>query len=90
MDSTDGYVILDVRTPDEYEAFHIENAILISDYEIMEKAEGILKDKDQVIFVYCRSGRRSKNAAKDLVKLGYKNVIDFGGINSWPYGVVTE
>ena len=53
--------------------------------EILEKAESVLKDKDQLILVYCRSGRRSKLAAEDLVKLGYTNIKEFGGINDWPY-----
>ena len=90
MDSEEGYVILDVRTPEEFAAGHIAGAILIPDYEIGEKAESILTDKDQLILVYCRSGRRSKNAANELVKLGYTNIKEFGGINDWKYGTVTE
>ena len=90
MDSEDGYVILDVRTPEEFAERHIEGAILIPDYEIREKAESILTDKDQLILVYCRSGRRSKNAANELATLGYTNIKEFGGINDWKYGTVTE
>ena len=90
MDSEDGYVILDVRTPEEFAERHIEGAILIPDYEIGEKAESILTDKDQLILVYCRSGRRSKNAASELAALGYTNIKEFGGINDWKYGTVTE
>ena len=90
MDSEDGYVILDVRTPEEFAERHIEGAILIPDYEIGEKAESILTDKDQLILVYCRSGRRSKNAANELATLGYTNIREFGGINDWKYGTVTE
>ena len=90
MDSGEGYVILDVRTPEEYAAGHIAGAILIPDYEIREKAENILTDKDQLILVYCRSGRRSKNAANELAALGYTNIKEFGGINDWKYGTVTE
>ena len=90
MDSMDKYIILDVRTEDEYNEFHIENAINIPDYEIGTKAEDILKDKNQTIFVYCRSGRRSKGAAKELVTLGYTNVIDFGGVIDWHYGFVSQ
>ena len=90
MDSEEGYVILDVRTPEEYAEGHIAGAILIPDYEIGEKAESILTDKDQLILVYCRSGRRSKNAANELVALGYTNIKEFGGINDWKYGTVTE
>ena len=90
MDSEDGYVILDVRTSEEFAERHIEGAILIPDYEIREKAESILTDKDQLILVYCRSGRRSKNAANELATLGYTNIREFGGINDWKYGTVTE
>ena len=90
MDSGEGYVILDVRTPEEFAERHIEGAILIPDYEIREKAESILTDKDQMILVYCRSGRRSKNAANELATLGYTNIKEFGGINDWKYGTVTE
>ena len=90
MVSEEGYVILDVRTPEEYAAGHIAGAILIPDYEIREKAQNILTDKDQLILVYCRSGRRSKNAANELAALGYTNIKEFGGINDWKYGTVTE
>ena len=90
MDSEKGYIILDVRTEEEYAAGHIEGAVLIPDYEIQEKAEEILLDKSQLILVYCRSGRRSKNAASTLASLGYTNVKEFGGIINWKYGTVTE
>ena len=90
MDSEVGYIILDVRTEEEYAVGHIAGAILIPDYEIAEKAESMLTDKDQLILVYCRSGRRSKNAAATLVSLGYTNVKEFGGIIDWKYGTVTE
>ena len=85
MDTQEGYIILDTRTQEEYDQGHIPGAILIPYDEIMEKAEGILTDKDQLILVYCRSGRRSKIAADDLVKLGYTNIREFGGIIDWPY-----
>ena len=88
MDSQDGYVILDVRTQEEFDEAHIDGAILIPDYEIADKAESILKDKNQLILVYCRSGRRSKLAAEELVKLGYTNIKEFGGIIDWPYETV--
>ena len=90
MDSEKEYIILDVRTAEEYAAGHIEGAVLIPDYEIQEKAEEILLDKSQLILVYCRSGRRSKNAASTLASLGYTNVKEFGGIINWKYGTVTE
>ena len=85
MDTQDGYVILDTRTEEEYETGHIPGAIVISHEQIKEKAEQVLTDKGQLILVYCRSGRRSKLAAQDLVDLGYTNVKEFGGIIDWPY-----
>lgn len=88
MDNENGYVILDVRTQEEYDEAHIDGAILIPDYEIADKAESVLKDKDQLLLVYCRSGRRSKNAASELVSLGYTNVKEFGGIIDWPYETI--
>ena len=87
MDNEEGYVILDARTQEEYDQGHIPGAIVISHEEIMEKAENVLTDKDQLILVYCRSGRRSKIAAEALVELGYTNITEFGGINDWPYEV---
>lgn len=85
MDGRENYVILDTRTQEEYEESHIPGAVLIPHDVILEKAEGILTDKDQLILVYCRSGRRSKLAAEDLLKLGYTNIREFGGIIDWPY-----
>ena len=81
------YIILDVRTEEEYNEGHIPNAILIPNTEIRERAELELTDQDQLILVYCRSGNRSKLAAAILVELGYTNVVEFGGINSWPYDI---
>ena len=88
MDSEEGYIILDVRTQEEYHQGHIPGAILIPEYEIAKRAEKELPDKDQLILVYCRSGRRSKIAAEELVKLGYANVKEFGGIIYWEYDIV--
>ena len=85
MDTEEGYIILDVRTQEEYDQGHIPGAILIPDTEIETKAEEVLTDKDQLILVYCRSGRRSKIAAEALVELGYTNIKEFGGIIEWPY-----
>ena len=85
IDSEEGYIILDVRTQEEYDEGHIPGAIVISHEEIAEKAEEVLTDKDQLILVYCRSGRRSKIAAEALVELGYTNIKEFGGIIDWPY-----
>ena len=88
MDSESGYIILDARTQEEYDEGHIPGAIMIPEYEIAERAEKELPDKDQLILVYCRSGRRSKIAAEELVKLGYTNVKEFGGIIDWEYEIV--
>ena len=90
MDNETDYIILDVRTEEEFSKGHIDGAILIPDYEITDKAEEILTDKDQLILVYCRSGRRSKLAADSLVTMGYTNIKEFGGIIDWPYDVVTK
>lgn len=87
METEDNYVILDVRTDEEYSEGHIPGAMLIPDYEIAEKAESLLKDKNQLILVYCRSGNRSKGASEALAKLGYTNVVEFGGIIDWPYEI---
>ncbi|PWM45309.1 MAG: rhodanese-like domain-containing protein [Clostridiales bacterium] len=90
IDTEKGYIILDVRTQEEYDEVHIKDALLIPDYEIQTRAEKELTDKNQQILVYCRSGRRSAIAAKKLIDMGYTNVKDFGGIISWPYEIVTE
>ena len=87
MDSEKGYIILDVRTQEEYDEGHIPGAIVIPHEEITERAEDVLTDKDQLILVYCRSGRRSKIAAEALAELGYTNIKEFGGILDWPYEV---
>ena len=89
MDSEEGYIILDARTREEYDEGHIPGAIVISHEEIAEKAEEVLTDKNQLILVYCRSGRRSKIAAEALLELGYTNIKEFGGIIDWPYEVTT-
>ena len=88
MDSENGYIIIDARTQSEYDEGHIPNAILIPEYEIADRAEKELTNKNQLILVYCRSGRRSKIAAEELVKLGYTNVKEFGGIIDWEYDIV--
>ena len=87
MDSGEEHIILDTREQDEYDEGHIPGAILIPYTEIENKAEEIIPDKDKLILVYCRSGRRSKIAAESLAKLGYTNVKEFGGIIDWPYEV---
>ncbi len=85
IDGNDDLVVLDVRTQEEYNEGHIENAVLIPDTEISTKAPTVLADQNQTILVYCRTGRRSAAAAKKLVDSGYTNVYDFGGIVDWPY-----
>ncbi len=88
MDSGVEHIIIDARTSEEFAQGHIENAIMIPEYEIADRAEAELPDKDALILVYCRSGRRSKIASEELVKLGYTNVKEFGGIIDWPYEIV--
>ena len=88
MDSGEEHLILDTREQEEFDDGHIPNAILIPYTEIENKAEEMLPDKDKLILVYCRSGRRSKIAAESLSKLGYTNVKEFGGLIDWKYEVV--
>ena len=88
MDTETDYIIIDARTEEEFAEGHIENAILIPEYEIKDRAEKELPQKDALILVYCRSGRRSKIASEELVKLGYTNVKEFGGIIDWEYEIV--
>ena len=87
MDTTNGYILLDTRTQEEYDQSHIPGALLIPHTEIAQRAADELPDKDQLILVYCRSGNRSKQASEVLAELGYTNVKKFGGINTWPYEV---
>ena len=87
MDTRTDYILLDVRTEKEFAAGHIKGAILIPDYEIKLRAKKELPDKAKTILVYCRSGRRSKLAARDLAELGYTDVLEFGGIIDWKYGI---
>ena len=84
MEEETGYIILDVRTAQEYSEKHIPGAINIANESIGTEDISELPDKDQLILVYCRSGNRSKQASEKLVKLGYTNIIEIGGINSWP------
>ena len=87
MDSGEEHIILDTREQDEFDEGHIPGAILIPYTEIENKAEEMLHDKDKLILVYCRSGRRSKIAAESLSKLGYTNIKEFGGIIDWTYEI---
>lgn len=77
------YIILDVRRADEFSEGHIPGAINIANEDIGDEEISELPDKDQIIYVYCRSGNRSKQAASKLVALGYTNIIEFGGILDW-------
>lgn len=88
MDTETDVIIIDARTIEEFNEGHIEGAILIPEYEIGERAEKVLSNKDQLILVYCRSGRRSKIASQALADLGYTNVKEFGGIIDWQYEIV--
>ena len=84
-----GYIILDVRRPDEFAAGHIPNAINVPNESIGTSEIPELPDKNQLIMVYCRSGRRSKEASEKLVKLGYTSIVEFGGILDWKGEIVT-
>lgn len=84
---SEGAKLLDVREPDEYAQGHIPNSKNIPLQTIGEGIKAITNNKEQVIIVYCRSGNRSKQAAEELLKQGYNNVYDLGGINTWPYEI---
>lgn len=88
MAQEEDYIILDVRTFEEYAQGHIEDAICVPNESIGEQAPAELPDKDQLIFVYCRSGNRSKQASEKLFNLGYRNIVEFGGINTWTAAIV--
>ena len=88
MKADDGHVIVDVRRQDEYDEGHIPGAILIPNESIEDTRPDALPDLEQIILVYCRSGRRSKEAAQKLADMGYKNVYEFGGIIDWTGDVV--
>ena len=84
MEEESSYIILDVRTPEEFADKHIPGAINIPNETISTEEIPELPDKDQLILVYCRSGNRSKQASEKLAALGYTNIVEFGGINDWP------
>ena len=88
MQESDSFILLDVRTEEEFRERHIEGAILIPDYELDKRAMTELPDKNKIILIYCRSGRRSANVANFLNDKGYLNVYDFGGIIDWPFETV--
>ena len=84
MEEKNDYIILDVRTPEEFAEKHIPDAINIPNETIGTEEIPELPDQEQLILVYCRSGNRSKQASEKLVRLGYTNIVEFGGINDWP------
>lgn len=91
MDTEKNYIIIDVRTTEEYNEGHVKNAISLPNEEIVvdsEKVATILQNKDQMLLVYCRSGKRAAEASTKLVNMGYTNVYSFGGIIDWPYEIV--
>ena len=90
MAVNDGHVVVDVRRADEYASGHIPGAILIPNESITTEKPEQLPDKDQIILIYCRSGNRSKQAAQKLADMGYTNIYEFGGINTWTGEVVTQ
>ena len=83
-------VVVDVRTWEEYDGGHIENAVLVPNESIGSEMPETLPDKEATLLIYCRSGRRSKDAAQKLLALGYQSVYDFGGVIDWPYELVKE
>ena len=89
MQEQTDYLIVDVRRPDEYAEGHIAGAINVPNEEINDKMPELLPDKDQLLLIYCRSGNRSKEASKKLADIGYTNVYEFGGINTWEGEIVT-
>lgn len=90
IEEESGYIILDVRRPDEFAAGHIPNAVNLPNENIGTTEIPELPNKEQMILVYCRSGRRSKEASEKLVKLGYSNVVEFGGILDWKGDIIIE
>lgn len=90
LDSGDTLILLDVRTQSEFDEGHIPGAVCLPNEDIGSEMPDSLPDKDAEILLYCRSGRRSKEAAEKLVDMGYTAVYDFGGIIDWPYDTTTD
>lgn len=90
MNKETDYIILDVRTQEEYNSGHIPEAVCIPNESIGKEPPSLLPDKNQLILVYCRSGNRSKQAAQKLADLGYTNIVEFGGINDWKGDIETD
>ena len=89
MEKDDGHIVVDVRRQDEYDAGHIPGAVLIPNEDIGTEMPKELPDPDQIILIYCQSGNRSKQAAQKLFDMGYTNIYEFGGINTWTGEIVT-
>ncbi len=89
MQEQTDYLIVDVRRPDEFAEGHIKDAINVPNEDITDGMPELLPDKDQLLLIYCRSGNRSKEASRKLVDIGYTNVYEFGGINTWEGEIVT-
>ncbi|CCX38289.1 sulfurtransferase [Clostridium sp. CAG:1013] len=88
MMDTQEVIVLDVREQDEYDSGHIPGAVLLPVGTINEEtASAVIPEKDDTVLVYCRSGNRSKTASAALAELGYTNIYEFGGINTWPYEI---
>lgn len=90
MESEDGHIVVDVRRQDEYDSGHIPGAVCIPNESIGEVPPAELSDPDQVVLIYCRTGRRSKEAAQKLADLGYSNIYEFGGIVDWTGEITTD
>ena len=90
MELESNYIILDVRTPGEFAAGHIPGAINVPNESIADQGPSKLPDKNQLILVYCRSGSRSKRASEKLAKIGYTNIVEFGGINQWTGEIIKD
>lgn len=88
MEDEPSHILLDVRTEDEFKEQRIDGAVLIPDSELKDRAGTELPDKNALIFVYCRSGRRSAGAVREMIDMGYTNTYDIGGINDWPYDTI--
>lgn len=87
---SEGVILVDVRTLEEYEEKRIPGAVLLPVDDISEKAGSVLPDKDSVIIIYCRSGRRTRIALEELINMGYKTIYDLGGIIDWPYDTIAS
>ena len=90
MKKDDGHLIVDVRRQDEYDEGHIPDAVCIPNESIGTEQPEKLPDKEQILLIYCRSGRRSKQAAQKLADIGYTNIYEFGGIIDWTGEIVTD